>query len=88
MWALRMLRSAPIRVLPLLALALLVGCTTSTPTANPWQPLFNGKDLTGWKVVNGTAFNGSDNVGIFPYNSISPFGFNGAFYYGKLSFKF
>lgn len=40
------------------------------------------------KVVNGTAFNGSDNVGIFPYNSISPFGFNGAFYYGKLSFKF
>lgn len=50
-----MLRSAPIRVLPLLALALLVGCTTSTPTANPWQPLFNGKDLTGWKVVNGTA---------------------------------
>ena len=40
------------------------------------------------KVVNGVAFNGSDNVGIFPYSSISPFGFNGAFYYGKLNFKF
>ena len=40
------------------------------------------------KVVGGVAFNGSDNVGIFPYNAISPFGFNGAFYYGKLSFKF
>ena len=34
------------------------------------------------------AFQGSDNVGIFPYNGISPFGFNGAFYYSKVSFKF
>jgi iron complex outermembrane receptor protein len=40
------------------------------------------------KVVNGVAFNGTDNVGIFPYNAISPFGFNGAFYYSKLSLKF
>ncbi|MEO5958902.1 MAG: DUF1080 domain-containing protein [Opitutaceae bacterium] len=23
--------------------------------AGPWQPLFNGRDLTGWKVLNGTA---------------------------------
>jgi hypothetical protein len=23
--------------------------------AGPWEPLFNGKDLTGWKEVNGTA---------------------------------
>ena len=40
------------------------------------------------KVVNGTAFTGADNVGIFPYSGISPFGFNGAFYYGKVSYKF
>lgn len=40
------------------------------------------------KVVAGAAVNGTDNVGIFPYNSISPFGFNGAFYYGKLSYRF
>lgn len=40
------------------------------------------------KVVNGVAFNGSDNVGIFPYSGISPFGFNGAFYYTKLALKF
>lgn len=40
------------------------------------------------KIVNGTVFNGSDNVGIFPYSGISPFGFNGVFYYGKLSLKF
>jgi len=40
------------------------------------------------KVVNGVAFSGTDNVGIFPYNGISPFGFNGAFYYTKLSLKF
>lgn len=23
--------------------------------AGPWEPLFNGRDLTGWKVLNGTA---------------------------------
>jgi iron complex outermembrane receptor protein len=40
------------------------------------------------KVVGGVAFSGSDNVGIFPYSSISPFGFNGASYYGKVSYKF
>ena len=40
------------------------------------------------KVVGGTAFAGSDNVGIFPYSGISPFGFNGAFYYGKIGYKF
>ena len=40
------------------------------------------------KVVGGAAFSGSDNVGIFPYNAISPFGFNGASYYGKVSYKF
>ncbi|MCX6953785.1 MAG: TonB-dependent receptor [Verrucomicrobia bacterium] len=40
------------------------------------------------KVVGGVAFSGSDNVGIFPYSSISPFGFSGASYYGKVSYKF
>ncbi len=40
------------------------------------------------KVVNGVAFNGSDNAGTFPYSSVSPFGFNGAFYYAKLSLKY
>jgi iron complex outermembrane receptor protein len=40
------------------------------------------------RVVNGIAYNGNDNVGIFPYSSVSPFGFNGAFYYGKVSVKF
>ncbi len=30
---------------------------------------------------------GSDNAGIFPYSGISPFGFNGRFYYGKVSYK-
>jgi iron complex outermembrane receptor protein len=40
------------------------------------------------KVVGGVAFNGFDNVGIFPYSGTSPFGFNGVFYYSKLSLKF
>src|SRR4051812_15434969 len=28
---------------------------TATLRAGPWENLFNGKDLTGWKQVNGTA---------------------------------
>jgi iron complex outermembrane receptor protein len=31
---------------------------------------------------------GTNNFGIFPYNQISPFGFNGAFYYGRLTLGF
>jgi iron complex outermembrane receptor protein len=31
---------------------------------------------------------GNNNFGIFPFNQISPFGFNGAFYYGRLTFGF
>ena len=41
------------------------------------------------KIVNGVVFNGADNAGSLPYlGSVSPFGFNGAFYYGKLSYRF
>jgi iron complex outermembrane receptor protein len=37
----------------------------------------------------GNAFNaGNNNFGIFPYNGISPWGFNGAFYYGRVTFGF
>lgn len=40
-------------------------------------------------IVSGTVFNGGDNAGTLPYlGSPSPFGFSGAFYYGKLSYKF
>jgi iron complex outermembrane recepter protein len=31
---------------------------------------------------------GNNNFGIFPYNGISPWGFNGAFYYGRLTVGF
>ena len=31
---------------------------------------------------------GNNNFGIFPYNQISPFGFNGAFYYGRVTLGF
>ncbi len=31
---------------------------------------------------------GNDNGGVFRYSGISPFGFNGAFYYGKIGYKF
>ncbi len=40
------------------------------------------------KVVGGAAFNGNDTAGIFPYSGTSPFGFTGAFYYTKMSYKF
>ena len=41
------------------------------------------------KIVGGVVFNGADNAGTLPYvGSPSPFGFNGAFFYGKLSYKF
>ena len=37
-------------------LLLASGLTLSTALfAGPWEPLFNGKDLTGWKQINGTA---------------------------------
>jgi hypothetical protein len=42
----------PVRSLCILALASL---SVLSLAAGPWEPLFNGKDLTGWKLVNGTA---------------------------------
>jgi iron complex outermembrane recepter protein len=40
-------------------------------------------------VVNGAAVNGADNAGSLPYLlNPTPYGFNGAFYYGKVSLKF
>ena len=37
---------------------------------------------------NGTTYSGNSNFGIFPYNGISPFGFNGRFYYARLAYAF
>jgi hypothetical protein len=46
-----MTRSYPFRVLrSVLPLLVVV-----TAVAGEWQPLFNGRDLTGWKEINGTA---------------------------------
>jgi iron complex outermembrane receptor protein len=40
-------------------------------------------------IVNGTAVNGADNAGSLPYLlNPTPYGINGAFYYGKVSWKF
>ncbi|HEX9783144.1 MAG TPA: DUF1080 domain-containing protein [Opitutaceae bacterium] len=30
-------------------------CVSGAACAGPWQPLFNGRDLSGWKVINGSA---------------------------------
>jgi iron complex outermembrane receptor protein len=40
-------------------------------------------------IVNGTVFNGADNAGSLPYLlNPTPYGFNGAFYYGKVNWKY
>ena len=40
-------------------------------------------------ISGGTVFNGGDNVGSLPFLlNPTPYGFNGAFYYTKLSYKF
>lgn len=36
-------------------LVLLFMCSAAVGKSQEWQPLFNGNDLTGWKVLNGTA---------------------------------
>jgi hypothetical protein len=42
--------------LPRLAIAaFLTLATAANLCAGPWRPLFNGKDLTGWHEINGTA---------------------------------
>ena len=43
----RLLRFVSAALVPLAAGALL--------HAGPWEPLFNGRDLSGWKQINGTA---------------------------------
>src|SRR4051812_31420579 len=35
--------------------AAIISLTASVLHAGPWEPLFNGKDLTGWTELNGTA---------------------------------
>ena len=43
----------------------------------------------GSTVSGGTVFNGGDNAGSLPYLlNPTPYGFNGAFYYTKVSYKF
>lgn len=37
---------------------------------------------------NGSTYAGNSNFGIFPYNGVSPFGFNGRFYFARLSYGF
>jgi iron complex outermembrane receptor protein len=41
------------------------------------------------QIVNGTVFNGADNAGSLPFLlNPTPYGYNGAFYYGKVSWRF
>ena len=40
------------------------------------------------RVAGGSAFGGSDNAGTTPYSAMTPFGFNGAFFYTNVEVKF
>jgi hypothetical protein len=48
--------------------------------------LTNAVDTTTQSAAAGTG--GADNAGIFPYNYISPFGFNGRAYFVRLGFAY
>lgn len=39
-------------------------------------------------IASTPAFLGNDNAGVFPFNGISPWGFNGTFWYSKLNLRF
>lgn len=39
-------------------------------------------------IASTPVFLGNDNAGVFPYNGISPWGFNGAFWYSKINVTF
>src|SRR5256886_11200502 len=41
----------PLTVTPLFAIAALLFISAAQPQTPAWKPLFNGKDLTGWKHV-------------------------------------
>lgn len=40
------------------------------------------------RVVNGRVYAGNDNAGTTPYSNVSPFGFNGTFFYSKVDVQF
>ncbi|WP_088340403.1 3-keto-disaccharide hydrolase [Robiginitalea sediminis] len=44
-----------LRVIGGLALALALGCSRAPRDEAPWQDLFNGKDLSGWEQLGGSA---------------------------------
>jgi iron complex outermembrane receptor protein len=39
-------------------------------------------------IVSSATFNGNDTSGVFPYSSLSPFAYSGAFYYTRVSVRF
>jgi iron complex outermembrane receptor protein len=51
----------------------------------PDRNKYPGNPFNGPGGIPGGGVSGTGNVGIFPYNGVTPFGFNGRFVYGKLS---
>lgn len=56
--------------------------------ANNLFDIYPTKNLASTVASVAAGTNGSDNAGTFTYTNISPYGFNGAFFYTKFSFKF
>ncbi|MDX2142477.1 MAG: TonB-dependent receptor [Rhodospirillaceae bacterium] len=50
--------------------------------------VYPDKNITSTVASVAAGTNGSDNSGTFPYNYVSPFGYNGRFIYGKISYRF
>ncbi|MBY0509954.1 MAG: TonB-dependent receptor, partial [Rhodospirillaceae bacterium] len=61
---------------------------TFTLGANNLLDVYPDKNIASTIASVAAGTNGSDNAGTFPYNYISPFGYNGRFLYGRVAYKF
>ena len=65
-----------------------LGSVTLTAGVNNLFDVYPDKNLGSTVASVAAGTNGADNAGIFPYPYISPFGYTGRGFYGKLEFKF
>lgn len=76
------------KVITDLAISYQFNDATFTLGANNLLDIYPDKNIASTVAGVAAGSNGSDNAGTFPYNYISPFGYNGRFVYGKVSYKF
>lgn len=65
-----------------------LGDAVITVGVNNLLDIYPDKNIASTVAGVAAGSNGSDNAGTFPYNYISPFGYNGRFAFAKLAYKF